>query len=97
MFVANKKHQSNSHIKRYFVETYNSHFSGFGETSKTQKCRQKIRQTGTTDTAEHCMNVFLTNKNCGGEIHCEDQFQASCTSLRNQYEAIEQVGTAIDI
>lgn len=28
-----------------------------------QTGRQMIRQRGTTDTAEQCMNVFLTNKN----------------------------------
>lgn len=58
---ANKKHQL--HVNKYFMETENNHFWGYRTMNITQTGRQIIRHRGTTDTAEQCMNVFLTNKN----------------------------------
>lgn len=77
-----------------FTETYTQPLQKLQKDE--QSSRQIIRQTGSTDMAEQCMNVFLTNKNTS-EMHCKDQFQASCTNLRNQYEAMERVGAWIDI
>lgn len=58
------------------------HLRGFRGMNISQTGGQIIRAGGAADTAEQCMNVFLTNKNTSAdEIHCGGNFQASCTSF----------------